>query len=137
MIFLSISKAVKYSMSIFIPNIVLPLALSFLWVMFNLLNVIYAFRESVAKSRIARNTENIENIKNVSEMTDDNIHDLLIEISKRFVIPTWYDRSHLSSILNRAITDTDWGAIIRHQREMVKSINDVTRQWGENMLKPQ
>jgi hypothetical protein len=132
-------------MSIFIPSIVIPVILSFLWVMANLFCVFRAFRDSVANERNARNAENarneesITNITNnkrlvVSEMMDDDIHDLLVDMSKRFVIPTWYDRSHLSCILNRTVSDDDWNEIISLQGEMAKSINDITREWSENML---
>ena len=140
-------------MSIFTPNIVLPVVLSFLWVMANLYCVFRAFRDSVAKERNARNAENSGNIKNienignagnvgtvqnkrlvVDKMTDEDIHDLLVDMSKRFLIPTWYDRSHLSTILNRTISDSDWDSMICFQGEMAKSINDITREWSENML---
>lgn len=135
-------------MSIFIPSIILPFTLSFLWVIANLFCVFRAFRDTVANERKARNSRNTENTENqenednedkkkrlvVAEMEEEDIHDLLIEMSKRFVIPTWYDRSHLSTILNRTLSDEDWDAIIRLQGEMAKSINDITREWTENML---
>jgi len=123
-------------MSIFIPSVILPFTLSFLWVIANLFCVFRAFRDTVANERKARNTENQEKEKRlvVAEMAEEDIHDLLIEMSKRFVIPTWYDRSHLSTILNRTLSDEDWDAIIRLQGEMAKSINDITREWTENML---
>ena len=149
-IFIHILKASPKSMSIFTPNIVLPVVLSFLWVMANLYCVFRAFRDSVAKERNARNVENSENIENienvenvgnvqnkrlvVDEMADEDIHDLLVDMSKRFLIPTWYDRSHLSTILNRTISDSDWDSMICFQGEMAKSINDITREWSENML---
>ena len=130
-------------MSIFIPSIILPFTLSFLWVIANLFCVFRAFRDTVANERKARNSRNTEIQENqenkdkrlvVAEMEEEDIHDLLIEMSKRFVIPTWYDRSHLSTILNRTLSDEDWDAIIRLQGEMAKSINDITREWTENML---
>jgi hypothetical protein len=118
--------------------------------MANLYCVFRAFRDSVAKERNARNVENSENIENienvenvgnvqnkrlvVDEMADEDIHDLLVDMSKRFLIPTWYDRSHLSTILNRTISDSDWDSMICFQGEMAKSINDITREWSENML---
>lgn len=131
-------------MSIFIPGIILPVVLSFLWVMANLYCVFRAFRDSVANERNARNVENIENVGNVGnvqnkrlvvdEMADEDIHDLLVDMSKRFLIPTWYDRSHLSTILNRTISDSDWDSMICFQGEMAKSFNDITREWSENLL---
>lgn len=126
-------------MSIFIPSIVLPVVLSFLWVMANLYCVFRAFRDTVANERNARNVENTRNTRNttrlvVDEMSDEDIHDLLVDMSKRFLIPTWYDRSHLSTILNRTLSDSDWDSMICFQGEMAKSINDITREWSENML---
>jgi hypothetical protein len=131
-------------MSIFIPGIILPVVLSFLWVMANLYCVFRAFRDSVANERNARNVENSENIENVGnvqnkrlvvdEMADEDIHDLLVDMSKRFLIPTWYDRSHLSTILNRTLSDSDWDSMICFQCEMAKSFNDITREWSENLL---
>jgi len=134
-------------MSIFIPSIILPVVLTFLWVMANLYCVFRAFRDTVANERNARNVENSGNIENsgnvgnvqnkrlvVEEMADEDIHDLLVDMSKRFLIPTWYDRSHLSTILNRTISDSEWDSMICFQDEMAKSFNDITREWSENML---
>ena len=56
-------------MSIFIPSIILPVILSFLWVMVNLFCVFRAFRafrNTVANERNVRNTRLI-----VDEMDDD------------------------------------------------------------------
>ena len=112
--------------------------------MANLYCVFRAFRDTVANERNARNAgarnaENAENTGNikrlvVDEMADEDIHDLLVDMSKRFLIPTWYDRSHLSTILNRTISDSDWDSMICFQGEMAISINDITCEWSENML---
>lgn len=70
----------------------------------------------------------------VDKMSDDDINDLLAVMTKRVVILNWYDRQHLSYILNRPINDEDWDAIVRLQGEMSDATNDLTREWSENML---
>lgn len=103
---------------------VLSFACTFLWVLLNFMFGICCDKK--------KETPNILDI--IDKMSDDDINDLLAAMTKRMVILNWYDRQHLSYILNRPINDEDWDAIVRLQGEMSDATNDLTREWSENML---
>lgn len=82
----------------------------------------------------SKKTEVEEIVDKIDMLKDDDIHDVLTSLTKRLVLLNWYDKEHLSSILDRAIDDEDWEVIIRRQEELADATNQLTREWASNVL---
>ena len=70
----------------------------------------------------------------IDALPDEAVHDLLATLTKRLVILNWYDKEHLSSIIERPIGDEDWDAIVLRQEELADATNDLTREWSTAVL---
>lgn len=82
----------------------------------------------------SKKTEVEEIVDKIDMLKDDDIHELLTSITKRFLMLNWYDKEHISSILDRAIDDEDWEVIIRRQEELADATNQLTREWASLVL---
>ena len=82
----------------------------------------------------SKKTEVEEIVYKIDMMKDDDIHDVLAFLTKRLVLLNWYDKEHLSSILNRNVDDDDWDVIVRRQEELADATNQLTREWASNVL---
>jgi hypothetical protein len=70
----------------------------------------------------------------IDALSDEDVHDLLATLTKRLVILNWYDKEHLSSIVERAIGEDDWEVLVRRQEELADATNDLTREWSTAVL---
>lgn len=103
-------------MTLFLMSVVLL----FLWVVWNFF--------CGSKNEVDKIAEKID------QLSDEDVHDLLATLTKRLVILNWYDKEHLSSIIDRSIGDDDWEAIVLRQEELADATNDLTREWTTSVL---
>lgn len=85
-------------------------------------------------SKNDKNDEVDEIADKIEALSDEAVHDLLATLTKRLVILNWYDKEHLSSIIERPIGDDDWDAIVLRQEELADATNDLTREWSNAVL---
>jgi hypothetical protein len=102
----------------------MSIVLLFLWVAWNFF----------CGSKNDKNDEVEEIAEKIDALSDEDVHDLLAALTKRLVILNWYDKEHLSSIIERPIGDDDWEAIVLRQEELADATNDLTREWSTAVL---
>ena len=88
--------------------------------------------DSKDKKSILSVQESVEEM--ADNMTDDEVHDLLARLSKRFLILNWYEREHVSCLLGSPVDQKEWDTILRRHEEMADATNDLVREWADHTI---
>jgi len=65
-------------------------------------------------------------------LTNDEIHDLLCHLTKRFVILGWYQKEDIETVINKKITDEEWRDVLEKQNKeenILGSSNSIIKEF--------
>ena len=72
----------------------------------------------------------------VDTLTNDEIHDLLCHLTKRFVILNWYQKEDIECLIDKNVTEEEWKEILEKQNKdqqscdlLSKKSNRITKEF--------
>ena len=61
----------------------------------------------------------------VDTLSNDEVHDLLCHLTKRFIILNWYVKEDIEMITKKKLDDNMWKELLRTQDEMSQQCNEI------------
>jgi hypothetical protein len=65
----------------------------------------------------------------VDSLSNDEIHDLICHVTKRFVILNWYTKEDIELITGSELTDKNWNKLLCTQGEIAEGCNSMVKEW--------
>jgi hypothetical protein len=65
----------------------------------------------------------------IDTLTNDEVHDMICHLTKRFIILNWYSKEDVEHVCDTELTDMDWNKMLRRQDEMAEGCNIMLKDW--------